>query len=642
MKYFVKNFFFGLYLCALVILGVLLFLLIASFCTLGLVEAWVFLLGKALPLSNLELKDYVFSIQGFYTFPLLLVVFLSSFVNLKTEKISYSENYLKCFKKPEMGVQLWLNFNFYFGALSGALLTFYSIYSLLNLCLADISLMGVGAAEIDPDIFVGYYIKAAKHDLAVRVGSALVLIFLSTLSIWFLGKFRGFVFLQALFLVGVSGVLLLGNFLNLWQLAMLELINSLLLASILASIVCAINHFLKLATSSQAVKRFFLRILKKRLAKYLLQILGGIPNSGLIADSDKVSRVTKKQYLLSSASLLSCTYFINWFLLFASRVEHSHSTIDRTEQLNLSNWMAIGLSFLWVYMAWRYLRFSANFSRSQTSFHTCIPLPPVILGLVYLGPFFEIFYSTWLGQMNTHSQTGAKGKIGTRLSLFTFGFSTVVYWLWKLFYSFLLALLDPTRALTQNISYYPPAVLGASYLIASPAEGGIGFLEKYGSLFIGLLIFSKPIVENSLQKKAEELQRKGNELAKTKIEGLVKDMRSLEEKTVNPGLKADLKKVLENTYRLQDPQLSLEEQTKILKDTKRILNITINKLPDCVDQLGSPRSSIVRPEHTGDCLSLQLKLSECLTETVNADVDRLLKNASTAAERVAASIADQV
>jgi hypothetical protein len=301
----------------LILGGIFSFLLVAYFLIFILLEAWVFILEFAFPSSFLMGME--FGLKGFYTFTLLLAVFRNSYVNIKIVEIRYSAYYLRCFKTPEQGVRIWLNFRFYLGVLAGILLTIFSLSSLFNLCLSDWALPSTDI-DIDPPIYVGYYLQEMQQELAKQIASTAVLTVLSALCSLFGFRYRRLVFLQALLLVTVAGALRMANYFQIMDVSMLGFVNSFLIASILAFILCFIddfiNNFINNFTNNSGVcipgKKSFHKAIKKGGVKQIIRILRVIHSDRGIIESllDKYALnfgqknlpVEKKQYMLSNTA----------------------------------------------------------------------------------------------------------------------------------------------------------------------------------------------------------------------------------------------------------------------------------------------------------------------------------------------------
>jgi hypothetical protein len=536
------------------------FLLYAAFLTAPyfLVKAWLFLMPfwtqKAIGLPLFE-----YSIEGgLFSLIFLIIIILNNSFGMNVSQIKCSQGYLKLFKKPEHAVNFWLNLNFLISLFSGTFFVLFSLKNLCNMCSIDVSTF-----NIDYDVFIGALDRELTFILAEKSFILACLLFLCYLFAWLAKKTKRVnetcaYTVQALFLILVSGGGLLLSTFKLLELSMIGFVEALLLASIVASIVSLLSAYGFLA---------FLKPTKKAenyLVNYFFSLI----------------EISQKQYLLSYTAFLAYSNFLNWCLLFNASAASTLDNVNTTCLINITffSWfLKLFVAFFWLYLAFSFLKSAVNFQNKKKHNFTVIPFVPVLIWSIYLIPLFGIFKDTWVSiAANTGENT----------------------------ISFFKALLNPTQFLAKNLVCCV-SDQGVVAFIASPSENSsLGFLEfaiKAGQMVVaGFYVFAEQF------KYAARVEQIDADL--NKYEGYNRVLRDLAKVTKDPEMLKLLPEAFKITAELQNPRLTIEEKDALLKAGERLINIMI-QTNLCIEQLGSPRSGIVRPCSTGQCLDLELRAS---------------------------------
>ena len=535
-------------------------LLYAAFLTAPyfLVKAWLFLMPfwtqKAIGLPLFE-----YSIEGgLFSLIFLIIIILNNSFGMNVSQIKCSQGYLKLFKKPEHAINFWLNLNFLISLFSGTFFVLSSLKNLCNMCSIDASTF-----NIDYDLFSGAADRELTLILAEKSFILACLLFLCYLFAWLAKKTKRVnqtcaYTVQALFLILVSGGALWLSTFKLLELSMIGFVEALLLASIVASIVSLLLAYGFLPFLKQTMKA------ENYLVNYFFSLI----------------EISQKQYLLSYTAFLAYSNFLNWCLLFNANAASTLDNVNTTCLINITffSWfLKLFVAFFWLYLAFSFLKSAVNFQNKKKHNCTVIPFVPLLIWSIYLTPLFGIFKDTWVSiTANT-------------------GHHTI---------SFFKALSNPTQFLAKNLVCCV-SDQGVVAFIASPSENSsLGFLEsavKVGQMVVaGFYVFADAF---KLRGQVEKIAAGINE-----YDAYHGKLRELEKVVKDPEMLELLAEGFKINVRLQDPDLTLEEKTALLKQGRYLLGLLI-QTNLCREQLGSPTSGIVRPCSTGQCLDLELRAS---------------------------------
>jgi hypothetical protein len=336
------------------------FLITANIITLIIAQSWCFFVD--LILQPRDFSESILAGQAFFTFGVLIILLFSGFkdLNENDKKITYSQFYLRQFSKVEDAISWWLIFRFYLGLLSGLFYMVFSIKGLINLSSIDASLL----ITPEPDIYIGKYFGEAKTLLTNNWATTLGLSLISYMFVRFAGKLcmgckaahKDLPFLQAILLVSVAAFMIVINWLGYLQITMSVFINSFLLTSILACVICIISTYSGIGAN--------------------------------VACQKKDLKIEKKQYLKSFLIFLTSSNLLHWSVLFNFSLEH--------ENLKISNWFHVLLVCFWCYLGFRFLWLSLNYEyKDQKEHFVAVPIAPVLVYYIYLSPVFKVFFLSW-------------------------------------------------------------------------------------------------------------------------------------------------------------------------------------------------------------------------------------------------------